>query len=525
MGGGTKMGVGPSPGDEGASSSSSSSDSLPGFDGGGGDDDLSLGSGSSSAVRRLVRSLRNELERVHRRVERQEAKQTKAEGKIQELKGKVKTLRREVKALQNADLRREQMGFTAGLVADAAGGRLGTSGTQQPLGQEEMARLAQEMMSRLSLSQYVTLQELNDRGFVDQNFLNSHVPSAPTIQPVPRLADRLKAVESDVVDPDGRLNQLVLRLDDLADTKISDSVMVANVVFRDIPSVEAFLSHHTDPEVFRFCADMKVQLMDLQDRYTTVKDALSLKADVNKASYTTEGAAVTAISFDFSHPECLIRTSKKEKAAEKEGFIFAPELATPKIFKGTLTTGTLARFKKLLQTNMMQRQRELDLVFPVDHPRTAQTHSVFSEILQKGNYQAVAFLESLLPFHDTLVEAGIESKTGWNDQILTYVKAVGDRVQTTRSILREGTPASMLMGMFRATKMLDRYVELDFVSHPDVAMALVLAALSREGKSAGEALSKAKAAEKTVGEYDKRLAALENDNSKLKSKNPQLFKG
>ena len=72
--------------------------------------------------------------------------------------------------------------------------------------------------------------------------------------------------------------------------------------------------------------------------------------------------------------------------------------------------------------------------------------------------------------------------------------------------------------------MLDRYAELDFVSHPDVAMALVLAALNREGKSAGEALSKAKTTEKGLVEVDKRVSALESDNSKLKSKNPQLFR-
>ena len=250
-----------------------------------------------------------------------------------------------------------------------------------------------------------------------------------------------------------------------------------------------------------------------------------MKADVNKAQFRTQGSALADISFDFAHPECLVKRSTKAGDAEKEGYVFAPDLSTPKIFKGTLTTGTLARYKKSLQTNMLRRQREIDLTFPQDQVNTVQSHAVFSEILQKGHHQAVTFLESLLPFHDTLLEAGIDSKSGWNDQILTYVKAVGDRVHTARTLLREGTPASMLMGMFRATKMLDRYAELDFVSHPDVAMALVLAALSREGKSAGEALAKARAAEKLVGEQERRLDALEKDNSKLKNKNPQLFKG
>lgn len=125
--------------------------------------------------------------------------------------------------------------------------------------------------------------------------------------------------------------------------------------------------------------------------------------------------------------------------------MFATDLCSPKVFKGTLTSGALSNYKKKLQTNLVRRQRELDLTFPVDQPLTVQTHSVFSEILQKGHYQAVAFLESLLPFHDTLIEAGIESKSGWNDQILTYVKAVNERVHTACTLLNEGTPASMLI--------------------------------------------------------------------------------
>ena len=393
------------------------------------------------------------------------------------------------------------------------------------MSQGDLERLAQEVMSRLSLGQYVTVQELDARDFVGQVQLRDAIPSEPPTLSVPRLAERLKALEGAVVAPDGRLNQLVAKLDDLADSKVSEAITVASVVFRDVFAVDAFLSKFDDNEAFRFCADMKVQLMDLQDKYSTVKDGLSMKADVNKAQFRTEGAAVASISFDFAHPECLVKRSAKIGDAEKEGYVFSPELSSPKIFKGTFTTGTLARYKKTLQSNMMQRQREINLVFPVDQPNTVQANSVFSEVLQKGHYQAVAFLESLLPFHDTLVEAGLDGKEGWNDQILTYVKAVGDRVHTARTLMKEGTPASIVMGMFKATRMLDRYAELDFVSHPDVAMALVLAALSREGKTATEAMRKAGNAERMAAAFDKRVSALENDNTKLKTKNPQLFKG
>lgn len=186
----------------------------------------------------------------------------------------MKSLCREVKALQLGEIQREQMGATASLLADASGGRLGRSGPSKDLSQEEMERLAQEVTPRLSLSQYVTYRALEDRNYVDQTSLSSATSLVPTVLPVPQLADRIKALEAGVIDPDSRLNQLIVRVDDMSDSKITDAVMVANVVFRDIPVVEAFLSRHEDSEIFHFCADMKVQLMDLQAKYTTVKDGL-----------------------------------------------------------------------------------------------------------------------------------------------------------------------------------------------------------------------------------------------------------
>lgn len=47
----------------------------------------------------------------------------------------------------------------------------------------------------------------------------------------------------------------------------------------------------------------------------------SLKADVTKAAFRTKSAAVAAISFDFCHPECLIKSSSKTSDAEKDGYL------------------------------------------------------------------------------------------------------------------------------------------------------------------------------------------------------------
>ena len=77
-----------------------------------------------------------------------------------------------------------------------------------------------------------------------------------------------------------------------------------------------------------------------------------------------DSAAVAAISFNFCHPECLIKTPNKTSDAEKEGYVFATDLCTPKVFKGTMTTGTLNTFKKKLQSRGMSSLRLLSAGSP-----------------------------------------------------------------------------------------------------------------------------------------------------------------
>ena len=73
----------------------------------------------------------------------------------------------------------------------------------------------------------------------------------------------------------------------------------------------------------------------------------------------------------------------------------------------------------------------------------------------------------------------MSEKDAWDSKILNYVKYVNEKIQQVRTLTKEPTPGSIIMGMFRANRMLDRYAELDFVSHLDVAMCLLVASLER----------------------------------------------
>ena len=80
------------------------------------------------------------------------------------------------------------------------------------------------------------------------------------------------------------------------------------------------------------------------------------------------------------------------------------------------------------------------------------------------------------------------------------------------------------MGMLRATRILDRYAELDFGSHPDVTMCLMVASLEREGKATEWITSKLDSLRGVLGKAESTIASLDVDIKKLKKKNPEFFR-
>ena len=117
----------------------------------------------------------------------------------------------------------------------------------------------------------------------------------------------MDALDIAVTLPGGKLDQIDIRFRAMEDSKSTKAIVVANQVFKDQVSVNMFLAYLPE-ESFRFCADMKVQLFDLQEKYLTVSDSLQeTKADVIKANFKTVGATITSLSFEITHPEVVIR--------------------------------------------------------------------------------------------------------------------------------------------------------------------------------------------------------------------------
>ena len=152
-----------------------------------------------------------------------------------------------------------------------------------------------------------------------------------------------------------------------------------------------------------------------------------------------------------------------------------------------------------------------------------KANTVFSAMVRLGCFQAVGFLESLLPFHKMMNQAGLGEDDAWTkSKCLTYARAVFGRIFEVRTVAPVHTVGSMLYGMMHATQLLQGYGELRWIRHPDVSSALVVAALQKEGKAVTEALGKVKAKDPQVNTNKNNITSLDTRVNDLIRKNPSL---
>ena len=155
----------------------------------------------------------------------------------------------------------------------------------------------------------------------------------------------------------------------------------------------------------------------------------------------------------------------------------------------------------------------------MDQHKLVRTNAVFSAILRLGYFQAVGFLESLLPFCKMMTQAGLSEAEAWL-KCLTYARAVFTRVHKVRTMASVYSVGSMLFGMMRSTVLLQAYGDLGWIRYPDVLLALVVAALQKEDKAVMEALNRAKIKDLQVTTTKLSISSLTTRVNGLITKNP-----
>ena len=172
---------------------------------------------------------------------------------------------------------------------------------------------------------------------------------------------------------------------------------------------------------------------------------------------------------------------------------------------------------KKLASNRTQFQTAIDIRFPPDKAAHLKTNAVCSHILRLGYFQAVGFLQSILPFDRMMTGAGLSSSESWN-KCLTYVKAVFTRIFKVHTVSEYKSLGSMIYGMMRATYLLESYTEMGWIRHSDVSSALVVTSLQREGW--GTSASTSTAQKHAIDKNKEEIGKLYRELTGLKNKNP-----
>ena len=135
--------------------------------------------------------------------------------------------------------------------------------------------------------------------------------------------------------------------------------------------------------------------------------------------------------------------------------------------------------------------------------------------------QAIAWLESLTPLFKTMKTRGLADDEAWS-RVLVYTKALMEDIKTVRSLSLEKDCGSMIWGSFRTTELLNEYMRLRWIQHPQVSSILALTSLQREGKALHEAISALKEKESSIASLSTKVTRLTTDYNNLKSNNPTL---
>ena len=133
--------------------------------------------------------------------------------------------------------------------------------------------------------------------------------------------------------------------------------------------------------------------------------------------------------------------------------VFQPPFASAEVFEGDIENSTKAAMLAALETNQRQGQAAIDTRFPPDQSHHVKVHAVLSFIIRKGYYQAVGFLQSVLPFNRMMTGAQIDMETAW-DRVLGYTKAVFARIHEVRTVSMDRTQGGMIYGMLLSSQML-----------------------------------------------------------------------
>ena len=330
------------------------------------------------------------------------------------------------------------------------------------------------------------------------------------------MAQRIQRCETQLFEWEGsmfRLNEQVKRMEDRQNT---GSVELGDKVFKDQKSVEAWCKIVPGDALYQYSIDMVTFIELTQDPYESVSEGLQAEAAAFKAKYESLLEGRMSVSYQLTYPDNVMKRTDKADSARTEGWAWTGPWATYQGFRGDYNNGTYNNMKRALTSVRDMTQNAIDFAFPVSQQPVP--HGVFTHQCRKSYEQAVGWLESLTPLYENLTAGGLNSKEAWN-RVLVYTKALFEDIKTVRTVAMTKSTSGMIWGSFLTGRLLEEYLRLRFLRHPNTMYVLAQAMMVREGKAFDDALSKAGVDAKAVKDHTTQIGNIQKDIKDLKAKN------
>jgi hypothetical protein len=415
--------------------------------------------------------------------------------------------------------------------AEAAAAQAGISPSNQVIGgMIDPNQVAETLMGTAAFRRRVAedfVQLMSGDGFVTEDQLMDKLREAAAQSAADWSLDlsgmsaRVAKVEQDLFKPQGVVDRLQDKIKFLEDKRVGRAIERGGKVFRDQQSVKALCQAVGAGKLKKYCVDAVSLLMLAEDPYETVAEGMATEAAAFKAQYASLLEGRLAVSFGLTFPENIMERTKSKKGnvLHSDGWTWTTAWATFESFEGTFQDGASQRMK----TSLMEVRDMIKNAINFAYPNTEDSvvNLVLIDQLDKSYEQACGWLESLAPLYKTMKKGNMSSPLAWHC-CLVFTKALFEDIKTVRHVSAERDEAAMIWGSLRTTELLQEYVRLKFVQHPQVSSILALTAMQREGKDMATVEEKVAAADKKVDSLESRLKKCEDWQDKILRKNPSL---
>ena len=189
---------------------------------------------------------------------------------------------------------------------------------------------------------------------------------------VTNLDSRFDALEIEFRAPEGFIQTIERKLEEIEARRDSASVTRGGYTFRDESDVQALLEISSDTDVHKYFLDVYSLLTLSQEPFSTYAQGIKVRADAIKAKFDSVLESRVTLSYDIPFPKVMIRKIESVDTVAKGGVKWAPMSTSAEAFEDQFRIGSHCQVLESVEKAYELMQATVYQNFPL-HREECQT--------------------------------------------------------------------------------------------------------------------------------------------------------